>query len=162
MTDLQIRIERPDQPDVVALLDALDHYLGTLYAPEANYILDVQALLAPEIRFLVARLGGRAIGCGAARCMAGEPESGGQAYGEIKRMYVDPGQRGQRIAAKILAALEASLGDEGIRLALLETGAEQIEAVRLYERQGYVQRGPFGGYPDNGLSLFYEKALAPR
>jgi hypothetical protein len=30
----------------------------------------------------------------------------------------------------------------------------------LYERCGYAPRGPFGGYPDNGLSVFYGKALA--
>jgi putative acetyltransferase len=33
--------------------------------------------------------------------------------------------------------------------------------VRLYERAGYVQRAAFGGYPDNGLSVFYEKRLGP-
>jgi putative acetyltransferase len=42
---------------------------------------------------------------------------------------------------------------------LLETGRDQHEAVRLYERCGFVRRGPFGCYPDNGLSLFYEKRL---
>ena len=45
---LTIAQERPDQPEIAALLDALDAYLGTLYPPEANHILDVQALLAPR------------------------------------------------------------------------------------------------------------------
>jgi len=48
----------------------------------------------------------------------------------------------------------------GIDRALLETGAAQAAAVRLYERSGYRRRAAFGGYPDNGLSLFFEKALA--
>ena len=39
---------------MVALLDGLDRYLASLYPPEANHILDVQALLAPEVDFLVA------------------------------------------------------------------------------------------------------------
>jgi putative acetyltransferase len=43
---------------------------------------------------------------------------------------------------------------------LLETGEAQTQAVRLYERCGYRRRPAFGGYPDNGLSLFYGKALA--
>jgi putative acetyltransferase len=30
----------------------------------------------------------------------------------------------------------------------------------LYERCGYTRRGAFGGYPDNGLSLFMSKVLA--
>ena len=39
MNMLTIRPERPDQPDVVALLGALDAYLASLYPPEANHIL---------------------------------------------------------------------------------------------------------------------------
>jgi len=158
--DIVIRPERPDQPEIVALLEALDAYLGSLYAPEANHILGVQALLAPEVTFLAARAGGAAVGCGATRRMAGEEATGGAPYGEIKRMYVLPALRGRRVAARLLQALEATLAGQGLRQALLETGRDQTEAVRLYERAGYARRGPFAGYPDNGLSLFYEKRLA--
>ena len=154
-----IRQERPDQPEVVALLDALDRYLDTLYPPEANHILDVQALLAPEVAFFVARDGARAVGTGAFRRMPGEPDTAGRRYGEIKRMVVDPARRGQRIGVQLLGTLEATLRAEGCGLALLETGREQAEAVRLYTRSGYTERGAFGGYPDNGLSVFYGKAL---
>ena len=157
--DIVIRRERPDQPEVVALLDALDRYLAALYEPEANHILGVQELLAPEVSFLVARSGGHIVATGACRRMPGEPDTDGLAYGEIKRMYVDPAQRGRRIGVQLLGALEAELRVEGHRLALLETGTDQLEAVRLYERAGYTRRGAFGGYPDNGLSVFYAKAL---
>ena len=141
------------------MLAALDAYLATLYPPEANYLLDVQALLAPEVRFHVVRQDGKAVGTGAYRLQPGEPETAGQAYGEIKRMYVEPALRGQRIAERVLAQMEQGLRDEGITLALLETGEEQTAAVRLYERSGYRRRGPFGGYPDNGLSVFFGKPL---
>ncbi|MFN7725031.1 MAG: GNAT family N-acetyltransferase [Rubrivivax sp.] len=151
--------ERPDQPEVVALLDQLDAYLATLYAPEDNHILDVQALLSPEVCFLVGRRAGVAVATGAFRRMPGEADTAGQAYAEIKRMFVLPSERGQRIAEQLLAALEAQARHEGLRLATLETGADQTAAVRLYERCGYALRGPFGGYPDNGLSLFMAKAL---
>ena len=154
-----IRRERPDQPEVVALLDALDSYLASLYPPEANYILGVQELLAPEVSFFVAREGARIVGTGAVRRMPAEPATGGVAYGEVKRMYVDPAQRGRRLGVHLLQAIEQDLRDSGQALALLETGSDQTEAVRLYERAGYTQRGPFGGYPDNGLSLFYGKRL---
>jgi putative acetyltransferase len=156
---ITIREERADQPEVVALLDALDRYLGSLYEPEANHILGVEALLAPEVTFLVARDGAQIVGTGACRRMQAEAATGGLAYGEIKRMYVDPARRGERIGARVLEALEARLRSEGYRQALLETGREQVEAVKLYERAGYVERGPFAGYPDNGLSVFYGKAL---
>ncbi len=154
-----IRQERPDQPDVMALLDDLDRYLGSLYAPEANYLLDVQALLAPEVMFFVARDGQQAIATGALRRMQGHADTGGLPYGEIKRMYVDPARRGERLAARLLAVLEDTLRGQGYARSLLETGREQTEAVRLYERCGYLPRAPFGAYPDNGLSVFYGKVL---
>ena len=154
-----IRRESPDQPDLAALLSGLDRYLQSLYPPEANHILDLEALLAPEVTFFVARDGQQAVATGAFRRMPGSSETSGQAYGEIKRMVVDPARRGERIGARVLAALEDALRAEGYKLALLETGRHQVEAVKLYERYGYVPRAPFGGYPDNGLSVFYAKAL---
>jgi putative acetyltransferase len=156
---ISIAAERPDQPEVVALLAALDRYLGSLYAPEDNHILSVEELRAPDIGFFVARDQGQAVGTAAFRRMAGEAATGGRAYGEIKRMYVDPSRRGQRLGARLLAALEAALRAESFALALLETGRDQAEALKLYTAAGYRERGPFAGYPDNGLSLFLEKPL---
>jgi putative acetyltransferase len=156
---LVIRRESPDQPEVRALLAALDDYLASLYEPEANHILDVQALAAPEVSFYVARDGARAVGTAALRRMPGEPGTGGEAYAEVKRMYVEPALRGRRLGARLLAALESEMRTQGLALALLETGRRQREAVRLYERAGYRERGAFGGYPDNGLSVFFAKRL---
>jgi len=156
---IEFRPTRPDHPQVRALLDALDAYLASLYAPEDNHILGIEALLAPDVSFLGAWQGDRLVACGAVRAMPGEADTAGLAYGEIKRMYVDPALRGQRIAARLLAALEDMARERGLPIATLETGRDQHEAVRLYERAGYTLRAAFGGYPDNGLSLFYEKRL---
>jgi putative acetyltransferase len=156
---LDIRCESPDQPAVRDLLAALDDYLGGLYEPHHNHILSVDELLAPEVVFLVARQGGRVVGCGAMRRMPGEAATAGRAYGEIKRMMVDAAARGAGVGGALLARLEQHLADSGLGLALLETGAAQTQAVGLYERAGYRRRAAFGGYPDNGLSLFYEKKL---
>jgi putative acetyltransferase len=156
-----IRRESPDQPAVRELLDALDRYLGSLYEPQHNHILSLDELLSPQVFFLVARQHGRPVGCAAFRRQPGEAATEGQAYGEIKRMMVEPPSRGAGIGAALLARLELQLASEGLGLALLETGAAQTQAVGLYERAGFRRRGAFGGYPDNGLSLFYEKRLAP-
>jgi putative acetyltransferase len=157
--EVVIRPERADHPQVTALLDALDSYLGELYAPEANHILSIDELLAPEVSFFAAWQGDRIVGTGAVRRMPGEPGTQGEPYGEVKRMYVDPSVRGQRLGARLIAAIEGAAHMQGLRLAVLETGREQHEAVRLYERAGYTYRGPFGGYPDNGLSVFMQKRL---
>lgn len=154
-----IRPERPDHPQVRELLRQLDAHLAALYEPQDNHILDERALLEPDVTFLVAAQEQRIVGCGAVRRMPAEQDTGQRPYGEVKRMMVDPRLRGQRIGARLLQSLEALLHGDGIELALLETGAQQAEAVRLYERNGYRRRGAFGGYPDNGLSVFYEKPL---
>ena len=154
-----IRPERPDHPAVRQLLAELDAYLATLYEPDANHILDERALLAPEVSFVVAEQDGRIVGCAAARRQKAEAGTGLRPYGEIKRMMVAPSMRGQRVGARLLESLESSLRRRGIPQALLETGELQVGAVRLYERCGYRRRAAFGGYPDNGLSLFFEKTL---
>ena len=156
MSPVSIRSERADHPQVVVLLDALDHYLAGLYAPEANHIMSVAELLAPEVSLFAAWQGERIVGTGAVRRM----RTVGRPYGEVKRMYVDPSMRGQRIAERLLGAIEGALRDDGFEWALLETGSAQREAVRLYERCGFSRRAPFGGYPDNGQSLFMAKQLS--
>ena len=157
---VEIKPERADHPQVVALLDALDRCLGELYEPEANHILSVNELLAPEVSFFVARQGETIVGTGAVRRMPAEADTAGQPYGEVKRMYVDPAVRGQRIGERLLKTIEGSLKEQGVALALLETGREQREAGRVCERCGYKCRAGLGRYPDNGLSLFMSKALA--
>ena len=156
MSPVSIRSERADHPQVVALLDALDRYLAGLYPPEANHIMSVAELLAPEVSLFAAWQGERIVGTGAVRRM----RTVGRPYGEVKRMYVDPSMRGQRIAERLLGAIEGALRDDGFEWALLETGSAQREAVRLYERCGFSRRAPFGGYPDNGQSLFMAKQLS--
>ncbi len=156
---ITVRPERADHPQVVALLAELDRYLLTLYTPDENHILDVQALLASEVSMLTAWQGDVLVGCGAVRRMPAEAETAGQPYGEIKRMMVAPAARGQGIAQQLLAQLEAMLRVEGFTQALLETGEAQTQSVQLYQRCGYVRRAAFGGYPDNGLSHFMAKVL---
>ena len=156
---IEIRSERPDHPSVTALLDALDRYLAALYPPEANHILDLDGLRAPGVDVVAAWQDGRVVGCAALRRMPAEPATGDRPYGEIKRMVVDPPARGRGCGAALLAALESLLADEGVPLARLETGRDQHEAVRLYRRAGYRECAPFGGYPDNGLSLFLGKTV---
>jgi putative acetyltransferase len=161
-SEIVIRRESPDQPEVLRLLGALDRYLASLYPPEANHILGLQDLLSPEVGFVVARdagAGGRVVGTGAVIRRDGESATDGAAYGEVKRMMVDPGQRGRGIGRRLLQALEDMLLAQGVGLALLETGRDQTAAVQLYERCGYARRAAFGGYPDNGLSAFYGKRL---
>ena len=159
---LDIRPTPPEHPQVQALIAELDAYLASLYDPEDVYIVDLEGLKLPSVTFLGAWDSDQLVGCGAVRLMPAEHETDGRPYGEIKRMMVSPARRGQRIGEQVLVALEAHLQGQGIDRALLETGPPQVEALRLYERCGYVRRGAYGGYPDNtDASVFMEKRWTP-
>lgn len=148
---MDIKIESPDQPEVVALIDQLDAYQLSLYPPESVYALDMDSLLQPNVLFAVARnRDGAAVGCGA---IVMTPE-----FGEVKRMFVHPSARGQGVAQRLLGMLETEALARGCRQFMLETGPSQPEAIGLYERLGYRVRGPYGDYPDDPMSVFMEKA----
>ena len=149
-----IRLESPRQDDVMRLLAALDAYLESLYPPESNHILDVDTLCAPDIRFFVARREGEAVGCGALRI-----DSTG--YGEVKRMFVHPEARGQKLGRAILERIEDEASREGLQWMRLETGIDQAAALALYRRAGYAEREPFGEYKHDPLSHFFEKNIGP-
>ncbi|RSZ37024.1 MULTISPECIES: GNAT family N-acetyltransferase [unclassified Variovorax] len=147
---MQISLESPAQPDVTRLIDDLDAYQKPLYPPECHYGIDIAALSAANVLFAVARDNeGTAIGCGA---IVMEPE-----FGELKRMYVRPENRGQGVAAKVLGFLENEAMGRGCAMFRLETGVSQLEALSFYTRSGYARRGPFGKYPDDPLSVFMQK-----
>lgn len=149
---VRVAIERPDQAEVLALIDELDAYQKPLYPAESHHGLDIGALLQPHVTFVVARSeGAQAVGCGAL-----VQEDG---WAELKRMYVRPGLRGRGIAQAILGFLEERAAAQGATSVRLETGYLQPEALRLYERAGYVRRGPFGSYGPDPNSVFMEKGL---
>jgi putative acetyltransferase len=149
---VEIQLETPDQPEVRALLLASDAYMASLYPAESNHLLDIGALLRPEVRFLVARLQGDAVGCGAVVTSHDD-------WAELKRMFVSPAARGRNIGRLLLQRLEAIAIEGGIRRLRLETGVKQPEAVGLYRSAGFVEIGPFGAYGPDPLSLFMEKKI---
>ena len=150
---MRLVVESPDRPDVVALVAALDAWQDTLYPPESRHALDLEAMRQPHVVFVVARDDDdRAAGCVAVVL-------GPEGEGELKRLYVRPGSRGQGVASRLIARLESEARARGCDVVRLETGPYQPEAIALYDRHGYVRRGPFGGYADDPLSVFMEKRL---
>ncbi|MEI2414796.1 GNAT family N-acetyltransferase [Orrella sp. JC864] len=148
-----LNLESPQQPDVRQLLQRSTDYLMALYPPESCILADEPALLAPGARFWVARQGARPVGCCALL-----PLQPGRA--EIKRLYVDEPARGAGLGSRLLLALERQAARDGVATVLLETGVRQPEALGLYRKHGYVERGPYGPYRPDPLSIFMEKRLA--
>ncbi|WP_370674749.1 GNAT family N-acetyltransferase [Pleomorphomonas sp. PLEO] len=157
MTDAlhAIAEEAPDQPDVVALIEASDIYGAERYPAEGNFATDLAGLKAADITFLVARRGGAAEGCGAAKWFA-------DGAAELKRIFVSERARGSGLGRRIMARLEALAAERRIKTLYLETGPLNTEAVAMYRRLGYVECGPFADYAANPYSLFMTKKLTDK
>lgn len=102
--------------------------------------------------FLLASTDTGPIGCGGLRRLDAS------AF-EVKRMYIVPEWRGRRIGAHLLRALERRAAESGAQTMRLETGVEQPDAIRLYERCGYHPIPRFGHYVDCAESVCYERNL---
>jgi putative acetyltransferase len=146
-----IEIKRADPRDFIALLEASDALMASLYPAESNHMLDVETLLRPQMNFFGAYVDGVARGCGGFWTHAD--------YVEIKRVFVDPTARGFGLSKALMATIEDAARDAGFKTARLETGVSQPEAIGLYQSIGYKECGPFGDYKMDPLSLFMEKKI---
>ena len=137
-----------------ALIARLNAELAVRYPEEgANHFrLDPEEVAPGRGVFLVARLDGTPVGCGAVRKLD-------ETTGELKRMFVDPAMRGRGVGRALLDALERDAAALGVRRLVLETGERQVEALALYRRSGFVRTAAFGEYIGAPLSLCMEKTM---
>ena len=92
------------------------------------------------------------VGCGGLRRL-------GDTEAEIKRMFVLPESRGSGVSTAILERLEEYGREHGLSRLVLETGNRQPDAIRFYQRQGYMPIPKFGRYVDSAISLCFAKPL---
>lgn len=148
---VSLRRISPFQPDALELIGQLNAHNLSLYTEEFCH-LDPPEILARENCVMIGAYRGEIlVGIGAVKFFPG--------YGEIKRMFVIPEARGLGIAELILEELLALLREKDLRLARIETGYQHIAAMGLYRKKGFAERGAFGDYPDNGVSVFLERPL---
>jgi putative acetyltransferase len=133
------------------LIDALNAELSGAYPePGATHF----GLAAEEVApgrgaFLIVSHNGRPVGCGAVRCIDAETA-------ELKRMYIAPEARGQRLGRRLVEALEAEARALGRRRLVLETGIRQAAAQALYRGCGFQPIPLYGEYlssPDTSVCL---------
>lgn len=131
--------------------DAAQHCLQAYFAelqqrfeagfdPARTVSADPQELVPPAGWFLLARLDGAAVGCGALKVS-------GPGRAEVKRMWVAPAARGLGIAQRLLDAIEEVALGAGIGLLQLDTNKRLTEARALYLRNGYAETAPYNANP---------------
>lgn len=108
--------------------------------------------LGPRGAFVIGRIGGNPVACGAIRPLEEE-------VAELKRVFVKVDFRGRGYSKAIVNELERQATARGYRVMRLETGVRQPEAISLYESMGYRRIPNYGEYRDSGLSVCFEKRL---
>jgi len=152
---ISISAEPFDSPDAQRLIAALDAGLAELYPPEQRFGPNLKAQHLGDGRgtFLVARDAGRAVACGAIRLLDAKTA-------EVKRMYVEPDQRGKGVGRTVLGRLEAAARELGARRLVLETGTHSPEAIALYGRAGFRPIDCWGEYATSPTSVCMEKLFS--
>ena len=135
------------------MLRAGDAYALSLYPADSCYLLNLDELVADEVTVFVVRDDG-----GGATGMAALVDRG-DGTGELKRLFVDEGGRGQGVATAVLDALEAAARAQGIHTLQLETGPKHHAAIALYERRQYARIPNFGLYAGDEFSVCMQKSL---
>lgn len=152
----RIAVEDPDSPDAKWCVQQYFADLGKRFEggfdARKSIPADSADLRPPRGIFLVARLDGRPIGCGAIKVV--EP-----GVGSIKRMWVSPAVRGTGVGRRLLLALEKEAGGLGIGLLRLETNRTLEEAQALYRRSGYKEVPAFNEEPY--AHHWFEKRIGP-
>ena len=141
-----------DDPDFKLLVVELDKYLAVVDGDQHSYY-DQFNGIAEIPNVVVAYEGDEPIGCGAFKRYDDSTV-------EIKRMYVDPDQRGKRVGARILNELELWAAELGFSATILETGHKQVAAVGLYKNSGYEVIPNYDQYAGIENSVCMKKILS--
>jgi len=148
---IEVRRVAWDDPDGVALREAQQAEVSARYGVDDSEP-GPKPTAADMTLFLVAFDGEEPVGCGGLRALDAT-------HGEVKRMYVVPARRGTGVSTAILRRLEEEARALGWERLLLETGTEQPDAMRFYEREGFARIPNYGHYVDSEISRCYAKAL---
>lgn len=151
----RISVEDPDSPDakwcVAQYFGELGERFDDGFDADSSIPADSADLRPPRGVFLIARLDGRPVGCGAIKPI----DSG---VGSIKRMWVSQVVRGSGVGHRLLLALEKEAAGLGMALLRLETNRSLHEAQALYRRNGYREVQAFNDEPH--AHHWFEKRIA--
>lgn len=131
----------------------LQEYYEAVHVVQRDTPASVQRILnARGSGMWLAYMGDQVVGCVVLRKLESIPRAS-----ECKRLYVRPSARGNRIADKLLDALEAFGRSEGIAWIYLDTYDDLKSAIALYERRGYQRCERYNNNPQ--ATLFMRKRI---
>lgn len=148
----EIQPRRYDDPDVARMVAEVQAEYVRRYGGPDGAAVDPAEFVPPSGLFLVGLLDGVPVATGGWRRLA-------EGQAEIKRMYVSAGVRRRGLSKRMLAELERTAAQAGVRYVVLNTGPSQPEAAALYKLSGYEPIPGFGHYACHPKALFFGKRL---
>lgn len=140
-TALSIQPEDPHAPAARACLRAYFALLADripgidpTHVPDPDP--EAEAFRPPHGTFLIARAGDTVLGCVSLKTVT-------PGLGEVKRLWVDPAARGQGLARRLMAEVEAFARSIGHTRLRLDTNSALTEALALYRASGWEPTAPF-------------------
>ena len=107
-------------------------------APDAALLTEIDSMLVAPNALYAAIADGSTVATAAIKHL-------GDGVGEVKRMYVARGVRGNGIGRALLSAVVDHAVAGGLEVLRLETARWMVEAHALYESFGFVDRDDYGG-----------------
>ena len=140
LVDVELKEQQLDGPAASWLLAAFAAEIAELYPgwdARAGPSAAPEDFAAPSGTFLIACAGTRALGCGGLKRLGcGGLKRLDARRAEIKRLYVAPEARGERVARRLIAGLELAARERGATLADLgrerHPGRARADPRRLY------------------------------
>jgi GNAT superfamily N-acetyltransferase len=123
------------------------------FDPARSLYADARVFAHPSGAFVIARVRGRPVGCGAVKLKGKQPA-------EFKRMWIAKEYRGLGLGTRLLDALEDQARAAGAPAVRLETNRTLTEAIAMYRRSGYREIEPFNDEPY--AHHWFEKRLSAR
>ena len=147
-----VRIERLRSSSSEALA-ILHEYYEAVHVVQRDTPASIEKMLkAPDSGMWLAFLADEVVGCVVLRRIEAIPRAA-----ECKRLYVRPAARGNRIADKLLDAMEEFARSERVDWIYLDTYDDLKTAIALYEKRGYERCERYNDNPQ--ATLFMRKGL---
>jgi ribosomal protein S18 acetylase RimI-like enzyme len=150
----KIRVVRAiarDAGDALALIEEYYEAANVVARDSRDALMEM--LSDPNCAVWVAYNGHRPVGCILYKPLPQRPLSG-----EMKRLYVQPEQRGQGIALRLLKTVEEFSRRRGDHWLYLDTKDDLTAAQRFYKRHGYQLCNRYNDNPQ--ATIFMRKALS--
>lgn len=144
-----MEIRRANPADFQAGWDIIAEYQDSIGVVVRDDPDTLRPYLQPPYGLWLAWHDNKVVGCIALRPLDGE-------RGEIKRLYVQPAFRGQRLADGLLDALEVAAPELGYRTLYLDTKDDLHAAIRFYQRRGYTEVPRYNDNPQATMFMARE------